>query len=77
MLAIDTFICYLWTVPLRVKSGNEVVCALSKMFKERVPEIVSSDKCLGHKMQSLFKLHLICHVVIQNDMNASYAERAI
>ena len=53
LLAIDIFSHYVWTVPLRDKSGNEVVCALTKNFKERVPEVVRSDKgteFLGHKV---------------------------
>ena len=40
LLAIDIFSHYVWTVPLGDKSGNEVVHALSKIFKERVPETV-------------------------------------
>ena len=44
LLAIDIFSCYVWTVPLRDKSGNEVLHALSKIFMERVPETVCSDK---------------------------------
>ena len=44
LLAIDIFSRYVWTVPLRDKSGNEVVHALSKIFMERVPETVRSDK---------------------------------
>ena len=65
LLAIDIFSCYAWKVPLRGKSKNEVVCILSKIFKERVPAIVRSDKgteFLGHKVQSLFKSHLIRHL---------------
>ena len=44
LLALDIFAHYIWTVPLRDKSGNEVVCALTKIFKERVPENLHSDK---------------------------------
>ena len=80
LLAIDIFSPYVWTVPLRDKSGNEVVHALSKIFMERVPETVCSDKrteFLGHKVQSLFKSHLIRHFVTQNEVKANYAERAI
>ena len=67
-------------MPLREKSGNEVVRALSKIFMERVPETVHSDKgteFLGHKVQSLFKSHLIHHFVTQNEVKANCAERAI
>ena len=67
-------------MPLRDKSGNEVVLALSKIFIERVPETMHSDKgteFLGHKGQSLFKSHLICHFVTQNELKANCAERAI
>ena len=34
-------------------------------------------KFLGHKVQSLFKSHLIRHFVTQNEVKANYAERAI
>ena len=47
---------------------------------ERVPETVPSDKgteFLGHKVQSLFKSHLIHHFVTQNEVKANYAVRAI
>ena len=80
LLAIDIFSRYVWTVPLRDKSGNEVIRALSKIFTERVPETVCSDKgteFLGHKVQSLFKSHLIRHFVMQNKVKTNYAERAI
>ena len=55
LLAIDIFSWYVWMVPLTDKSGNEVVRALSKIFMERVPETVCSDKgteFLGHKVYS-------------------------
>ena len=80
LLAIDIFSWYVWTAPLTDKSGNEVVRALSKIFMERVPETVCSDKgkeFLGHKVQSLFKSHLIRNFVTQNEVKANYAERAI
>ena len=32
---------------------------------------------LGHKVQNLFKSHLIRHFVTQNEVKANYAERAI
>ena len=60
LLAIDIFSRYVWTVPLRDQSGNEVVHALSKIFMERVPETVRSDKgteFLGHKVQSFYSNH--------------------
>ena len=80
LLAIDIFSRYVWTVPLKDKSGNEVVHAFTKICKERVPEVVPSDKgteFLGHKVQNLFKSHLIHHFVTQNEVKAKYAERAI
>ena len=54
LLAIDIFSRYVWTVPLRAKSGNEVVCAFTKIFKERVPKVVCSNKgtkFLGYTVQ--------------------------
>ena len=86
MMVIITFFSY-WhlfslciDVPLRDKSRNEVVCVLSKISKERLPETVCSDRdteFLGHKVQSLFKSNLICHFVTQNEVKTNYAERAI
>ena len=52
LLAIEIFSRYVWRVPLRDKSGNEVVPAFTKIFKEREPEVVHSNKgteFLGHK----------------------------
>ena len=80
ILAIDIFSRYVWTVPLRDKSGNEVVHAFTTIFKEKVTKVVRSDKgteCLGHIVQICFKSHLICHFVTQNKVKANYAERAI
>ena len=77
LLAVDIFSRYVWTVPLRNKSGNEVVRAFTKIFKERVPKVVRSDKgteFLGHKVQTLFKSYLIRHFVTQNEVKANYAE---
>ena len=47
---------------------------------ERMPETVRSDKgkeFLGHKVQNLFKSHLIRHFVTQNEVKVNYAEIAI
>ena len=63
LLATDIFSCHVWTVPLRDKEYQK-----------------SSDtgtEFLGHKVQNLFKLHLIHHFVTQNEVKANYAERTI
>ena len=44
LLAIDIFSRYVWMVPLRDKSRNEVVHAFTKFFKEKVLKFASSDK---------------------------------
>ena len=75
-LAIDIFSRFVWMVPLRDKSGNEVVRAFTKIFKEKVTKIVCSDKeteFLGQKVQNLFKSHLIHHFVTQSEVKANYA----
>ena len=80
LLAIDVFSHYVWTVPLKDNSGNEVVCVFTKIFKVKVPEVVRSDngtEFLGHKVQNLFKSHFIPPFVTQNKVKANYAERAI
>ena len=54
-LAINIFFHYVWMVPLKDKSGNEVVHVFCKIFKQGVPEIVHLDKStefLGDKVQS-------------------------
>ena len=80
LLAIDIFSRFVWTEPLKDKSGKEVVRALTKIFKERIPDTVRSDKgteFLGYKVQHVFKSHSIRHFVTQNEVKANYAERAI
>ena len=77
LLSIHIFYRYVWMVALRDESGNEVVHAFIKIFKERVPKFVHSDKgteFLGHTVQNLFNPHLIRHFVTQYDVKANYAE---
>ena len=52
-------------VLMRDKTGNEIVCVLAKILRERTPEIVHFDKeteYLEHKVQNIFKSHLIHHL---------------
>ena len=55
LLAINIFYFCVWMVPLRDKSVNEVVCALSKIYQEKISDTVHSDKgteFLEHKVYS-------------------------
>lgn len=44
LTVIDVFSKYGWIVPLKSKTGVEVAAALSRIFKERRPKMLWTDK---------------------------------
>ena len=80
LLCIDIFSCYVWTYPLKNKSGEEVSKAFISIFQDSIPKRIRSDKgteFIGQKVQRVFKKFGVHHFVTQNEVKANYAERAI
>lgn len=81
VLAIDILSKYVWTVPLRSTTGQEMVQALTAIFASgRKPSHIRSDKgteFLNHKVKALLKKENVSFFVTHNVVKASYAERAI
>ena len=80
LLCIDIFSRFVWTFPLKKKSGDEVSKAFTSIFQDRVPKRIRSDKgteFIGQKVQRIFKKFGVHHFVTQNEVKANYAERAI
>ena len=81
LLAIDILSKYIWTVPLRTKTGKEMKSAFPKIFAlGRKPMNVRSDKgteFANKDISRYLKDQAVNYFVTQNVVKASYAERAI
>ena len=77
VLAIDILSKFIWTVPLRTTTGQEMVLALKRMFAAgRKPTHLRSDQGMefvNRNVKALLKKEGVTHNVVK----ASYAERAI
>ncbi|XP_041376686.1 uncharacterized protein LOC121389141 [Gigantopelta aegis] len=82
MMIIDLFSRYLWVLPLKSKTGNDVVDALTEFWKleSRKRKLFQSDsgsEYKNHKVKALLKSHGITQLFALNETKASYAERVI
>ena len=81
VLAIDILSKFIWTVPLRTTTGQEMVLALKRMFASgRKPTHIRSDKgteYVNKNVKNLLKNEGVTFFVTHNVVKASYAERAI
>lgn len=81
VLAIDILSKYVWTVPLRTTTGQEMVEALKHIFASgRKPTHLRSDQgteYVNQKVKALLKEENVTFFVTHNVVKASYAERAI
>ncbi|KAK3087426.1 hypothetical protein FSP39_005823 [Pinctada imbricata] len=82
LLAIDIFSRFVWTAPLKTKTGIEVAQALEKIFKTAGanPHYIRTDKgteYLNSRVKKILTRKHVKHFVSQNSLKASYAERAI
>ena len=81
LLAVDLMSKYVWTVPLRSKTGKEIVKAFVTIVKDgRIPTRIRTDKgseYVNKEVRRYFKDEKIVHFVTQNIVKASMAERAI
>ena len=81
LLCIDVFSRFIFTVPLRTKSGDEMVNAFKSIFtKGYIMEICRSDggsEFTNFKVKNLFDENNVKQVIARNMSKASVAERAI
>lgn len=81
LLAVDILSKFVWTVPLRTKTGKEMTRAFEHIFDQgRKPTHVRSDKgteFVNKDVKRMLKQEHVGYFVTQNIVKASYAERAI
>ena len=81
LVAIDILSHFVWTRPLKNKSGKEVSAAFEDIFAEgRVPRKIRTDRgteFTNKKSQETFKKHGVEHFLTNNEVKANYAERVI
>ncbi|UYV67413.1 hypothetical protein LAZ67_5000502 [Cordylochernes scorpioides] len=78
LTVIDIFSKYAWAVPIKYKSGNEIVEAFSLIFKERLPDKIQTDKgkeFINKNVQNLFKKYKIKFITTESEMKAQVVER--
>ena len=77
----DIFSRFIFTYPLKQKTGLQVKSGLKTVFATgRRPKVLRSDKgtdFLNRWVQAFLKKENVHHILSQNEKKASYAERAI
>ena len=79
LTCIDVFSRYAFAVPVRDKRGSTVTAAFEKIFAERIPNMLQSDRgveFLNVQVQTLFRKHNIHHYFsLNDDIKAALVER--
>ena len=78
LMVIDCFSKYGWAVPLKKKTGEEVLNAFKKIFKERKCEKLQTDKgteFINKQTQEYFKKEGINFFTTENETKAQIVER--
>ena len=79
LTCVDVFSKRAFAIPLKDKRGTSVEVALEKIFKERVPVFLQSDRgseVLNSQVQDVFKKYNIKHYwSFNDDIEAVYVER--
>ncbi|GBO02347.1 Putative uncharacterized transposon-derived protein F54H12.3 [Araneus ventricosus] len=79
LTVIDIFSKYAWAEPISRKTGEEVTKAFKKIFKERIPEKMQTDKgteFINKETQKLFKENTIHWFTSENvEIKCSIVER--
>jgi len=73
LTVIDIFSRYEWVVPVKNKTGLEVVSALEKLFKERKPDKLWVDK--GKEFYNSHVQKLLPLYSTENEQTSSVIER--
>ncbi len=78
LTVIDCFSKYAWAIPIKRKDSAALVEAFTKLFKDRHPKRLQTDKgkeFLNAPVQDVFKRFDVKHFVTQNETKAAMAER--
>ncbi|XP_074632707.1 uncharacterized protein LOC141891609 [Acropora palmata] len=79
LTCIDILSKYAWVVPLKTKTGSELVKAFTKIFQQgRKPEKLQTDAGTEFKnktFQTFLKQHHVHHFVTYNETKAQVVER--
>ena len=79
LTCIDILSKYAWVVPLKTKTGSELVKAFTKIFQQgRQPDKLQTDAGTEFKnktFQTFLKQHHVHHFVTYNETKAQVAER--
>ena len=79
LTVIDVLSKYAWVVPLKQKTGEALVEAFEKIFRQgRKPRLLQTDagtEFLNSKLQDFFKKENVKHFVTYNETKAQIAER--
>lgn len=70
LTVIDCFSKFAFAIPLKTKTGKEVAQAFKKIFKERTPQYVQTDKgkeFLNKDVQEIFDSFLVKHFTTKDD----------
>ena len=78
LTVIDVFSKYAWAVAIKTKTGNEVSIAFAKIFKQRKPNRLQTDKgteFINKTTQELLRKHSITWFATENEFKAQIVER--
>jgi len=78
LTVIDIFSKHAWAVPIRRKTGEEIKTSFQKLFTERIPSKIQTDKGLefiNKPTQELFKKFEIQWFATENETKAQVVER--
>lgn len=79
LTCIDVFSRYAFAVPIRDKRGSTVSVAFEKIFEERVPNMLQTDRgleFLNYQVQSVFRKNDVRHYFsLNDDIKAALVER--
>lgn len=80
LVCIDILSKYAWAIPLKTKRGEEIVTAFQKIFSERQPKFLQTDKgteFTNAKFQKFLRQRGVRFFTTNNTTKASIAERLI
>ena len=78
LTVIDIFSKFAWALPIKNKTGDNITRAFEKLFKDRIPSKIHTDKGLefiNKSTQNLFKRKNIHWFATENETKAQVVER--
>jgi hypothetical protein len=78
LTVIDIFSKHAWAIPIRRKTGEEIKTSFQKLFTERIPSKIQTDKGLefiNKPTHKLFKKFEMQWFATENETKAQVVER--